>query len=122
MLDESWQFAFGNTSDPSKDFGAGTEHFDYFAKAKSIHNTGPYSSKFDVSDWKNVNTQHGVFNDIERSWKFYDERPYLCGLFYWTGFDYCGEPDPLSFLATGSHFGILDYCGFEKDEAYYFWV
>lgn len=61
----------------------------------------------------------GVVNVIERGWKFYAERPYLGGIFYWTGFDYRGEPNPLSFPATGSQFGILDYCGFEKDEAYY---
>jgi len=58
-------------------------------------------------------------NRIERGWKFYDERPWLAGLFYWTGFDYRGEPNPLSYPATGSEFGILDYCGFPKDEAFY---
>lgn len=61
----------------------------------------------------------GYVNRIERGWKFYDERPWLAGLFYWTGFDYRGEPNPLKFPATGSEFGLLDYCGFPKDEAYY---
>ncbi len=61
----------------------------------------------------------GTLNRIERGWKFYKERPWLAGLFYWTGFDYRGEPTPLNFPATGSQFGILDYCGFPKDEAYY---
>ncbi len=60
-----------------------------------------------------------TYNVIERGWKFYDERPWLGGVFYWTGFDYRGEPNPMSFPATGSQFGILDYCGFPKDEAYY---
>ena len=60
-----------------------------------------------------------LYNCIERGWKFYAERPYLAGVFYWTGFDYRGEPNPLSFPATGSEFGILDYCGFPKDEAFY---
>lgn len=60
-----------------------------------------------------------LYNAIERGWKFYDERPWLGGLFYWTGFDYRGEPNPMVFPATGSQFGILDYCGFPKDEAYY---
>ena len=67
-------------------------------------------------------SKHGpdsVYNCIERGWKFYDERPYLAGLFYWTGFDYRGEPNPMTFPATSSEFGILDYCGFPKDEAYY---
>lgn len=60
-----------------------------------------------------------TYNVIERGWKFYDERPWLGGVFYWTGFDYRGEPNPMKFPATGSQFGILDYCGFPKDEAYY---
>ncbi len=61
----------------------------------------------------------GTLNRIERGWKFYAERPWAAGLFYWTGFDYRGEPNPLSFPAHDSEFGILDYCGFPKDEAWY---
>ena len=67
-------------------------------------------------------SKHGpdsVYNCIERGWKFYAERDYLAGLFYWTGFDYRGEPNPMVFPATSSEFGILDYCGFPKDEAFY---
>ena len=66
--------------------------------------------------------KHGpdsLYNCIERGWKFYDERPWLAGIFYWTGFDYRGEPNPMVFPATSSEFGILDYCGFPKDEAFY---
>ena len=66
--------------------------------------------------------KHGpdsLYNCIERGWKFYAERDYLAGLFYWTGFDYRGEPNPMVFPATSSEFGILDYCGFPKDEAFY---
>ena len=58
-------------------------------------------------------------NVIERGWKFYAEHEWAAGLFYWTGFDYRGEPNPLSYPAVGSEFGILDYCGFPKDEAWY---
>jgi beta-galactosidase len=60
-----------------------------------------------------------LLNCIERGLQFYDARPWLAGLFYWTGFDYRGEPNPLKFPATGSEFGILDYCGFPKDEAFF---
>lgn len=56
---------------------------------------------------------------IERGWKFYDERPWLAGLFFWTGFDYKGEPNPLSWPAVSSEFGILDACGFPKDSYFY---
>lgn len=58
-------------------------------------------------------------NVIERGWKFYRDNAWAGGIFYWTGFDYRGEPNPMSWPATGSQFGILDYCGFPKDEAYY---
>ena len=64
-------------------------------------------------------THHHIENVIERGWQFYAERPWGAGLFYWTGFDYRGEPNPLSYPAHESEFGILDYCGFPKDEAYY---
>ena len=64
-------------------------------------------------------THHHVENVIERGWKFYAERPWAAGVFYWTGFDYRGEPNPLEYPAHESEFGILDYCGFPKDEAWY---
>lgn len=61
----------------------------------------------------------GEKNVIERGWKFYRDNAWAGGLFYWTGFDYRGEPNPMKWPATGSQFGILDYCGFLKDEAFY---
>lgn len=56
---------------------------------------------------------------IERGFKFYAERDWLCGLFFWTGFDYRGEPTPFSYPAIGSQFGLTDMCGFRKDAADY---
>lgn len=61
----------------------------------------------------------GVENVIERGWKFYAAHNWAAGIFYWTGFDYRGEPNPLSYPAAVSEFGLLDYCGFPKDEAWY---
>lgn len=60
-----------------------------------------------------------VENVIERGWRFYAEHPWAAGCFYWTGFDYRGEPNPLAYPAHDSEFGVLDYCGFWKDEAWY---
>lgn len=68
---------------------------------------------------RTVSGPDSIYNAIERGWKFYAERPWLGGLFYWTGFDYRGEPNPMAYPATGSQFGFLDYCGFPKDEAFY---
>ena len=58
-------------------------------------------------------------NVIERGWTFYRDNPWTGGVFFWTGFDYKGEPNPLHYPAVISEFGILDYCGFYKDEAWY---
>ena len=61
----------------------------------------------------------GEKNVIERGWKFYRDHSWAGGVFWWTGIDYRGEPNPMVWPATGSEFGILDYCCFPKDEAYY---
>ena len=53
-------------------------------------------------------------------WKFYDSRPFLSGGFAWTGFDYRGEPTPYSWPCVNSHFGIMDVCGFPKDNFHYY--
>lgn len=57
--------------------------------------------------------------NCEFGWRYYAARPWAAGLFYWTGFDYRGEPTPFGWPATGSQFGILDSCGFPKDSFYY---
>jgi len=56
----------------------------------------------------------------EHWWKYYAARPYLAGAFVWTGFDYRGEPTPYRWPCISSHFGILDTCGFPKDDFYYY--
>ena len=57
--------------------------------------------------------------NCEAGWKYYAARPFLAGLFYWTGFDYRGESTPFGYPAISSQFGILDTCGFPKDSFYY---
>jgi beta-galactosidase len=56
----------------------------------------------------------------EAMWKEVAEKPYLAGVFVWTGFDYRGEPIPYRWPCVGSHFGIMDSCGFPKDNYYYY--
>ena len=58
LLDKGWKFAFGHAADPKKDFGCGTEYFNYLTKASSIHNEGPYAQKFDDSAWQEVQLPH----------------------------------------------------------------
>lgn len=56
----------------------------------------------------------------ETSWKKFADSEYLSGIFLWTGMDYRGEPTPLGYPAVYSQFGIFDYCGFPKDNFYYY--
>ena len=56
----------------------------------------------------------------EAAWKKCAESGYVAGLFLWTGIDYRGEPTPLAYPSVYSHFGILDYCAFPKDNFYYY--
>lgn len=53
-------------------------------------------------------------------WGHYADRKFVAGLFIWTGFDYRGEPTPFHWPAISSQFGILDTCGFRKDNSYYY--
>jgi beta-galactosidase len=54
------------------------------------------------------------------TWRAVAERPFVAGSFVWTGFDYKGEPTPYNWPSINSHFGILDMCGFPKDNYYYY--
>jgi beta-galactosidase len=56
----------------------------------------------------------------EEGWKPIAERPFVAGTFVWTGFDYRGEPTPYAWPCISSHFGIMDTCGFPKDNFYYY--
>jgi beta-galactosidase len=56
----------------------------------------------------------------EQWWTFYAAREWLAGGFAWTGFDYRGEPTPYGWPSINSQFGIVDTCGFPKDNFYYY--
>ena len=57
----------------------------------------------------------------EEWWTIVADRPYIAGGFVWTGFDYRGEPTPYpQFPSVSSQFGILDTCGFQKDNYFYY--
>ena len=56
---------------------------------------------------------------IEQGWTPVAERPWMAGLFIWTGMDYRGEPTPFGWPAISSQFGMEDTTGLFKDTAYY---
>ncbi|MFO8002153.1 MAG: beta-galactosidase GalA [Marinilabilia sp.] len=59
------------------------------------------------------------FMSIQQGWKHYAERDYLAGMCIWTGFDYRGEPTPFQYPSVLSYFGMMDLCGFPKDNVWY---
>jgi beta-galactosidase len=61
-------------------------------------------------------SRHSSGRGIERGIQFCAERPFVAGLFFWTGFDYRGEAGWPQISYDG---GILDTCGFPKDTFYY---
>jgi len=69
---------------------------------------------------KKVNIPYWWCANAEEWWKFYDEREWLAGGFIWTGFDYRGEPSPFREISVNSHFGVMDVCGFPKNNYYYY--
>ncbi len=72
-----------------------------------------YVSAYDVNhpEWA---------HPAEAAWRPIVERPHMAGTFIWTGFDYKGEPTPYDWPCVNSHFGILDACGFPKDNFWYY--
>src|SRR5207247_10484635 len=72
-----------------------------------------YVSAYDVN-------RPGWGATAEAGWKPIAERPWMAGAFVWTGFDYKGEPTPYRWPCINSHFGIMDICGFPKDNFFYY--
>jgi beta-galactosidase len=56
----------------------------------------------------------------ETWWKLAAENKFWLGGFIWTGFDYRGEPTPFKWPNINSHFGVMDVCGFPKNNYYYY--
>ncbi|WP_231725901.1 beta-galactosidase GalA [Chthonomonas calidirosea] len=61
-----------------------------------------------------------AYNNAENTWKSVATHPFVAGGFVWTGFDYKGEPSPYGWPCVNSHFGLMDLCGFPKDDYYYY--
>ena len=66
-----------------------------------------------------------IGHTCEQTWTYFLKRPFVAGGFYWTGFDSRGEPAPFRWPCISSQFGLMDTCGFPKDNFHYFqawWV
>jgi len=76
------------------------------------------STKGYVDDYDHNKPGWGALT--EPWWKFFAAREWLAGAFVWTGFDYRGEPTPYKWPCINSHFGVMDVCGFPKNNFYYY--
>ncbi|MGG9971269.1 beta-galactosidase GalA [Ferruginibacter sp. SUN002] len=59
-------------------------------------------------------------SSAEQWWKPNADKDWFMGGFIWTGFDYRGEPTPYEWPNINSHFGVMDVCGFPKNNYYYY--
>ncbi|MEO7634792.1 MAG: beta-galactosidase GalA [Sphingomicrobium sp.] len=88
----------------------------------TVATRGEYSNDPARHFLRAYDTEHPWWSSTaEEWWTIVADRPYLAGGFVWTGFDYRGEPTPYAaFPSVSSQFGILDTCGFPKDNYYYY--
>jgi beta-galactosidase len=89
--------------------------------ASTVATRGSYQTD-KLRNWVSAyDANHPAWAELaEEWWKFYAARQWLCGGFAWTGFDYRGEPTPYGWPSINSQFGIVDMCGFPKDNFYYY--
>ncbi len=89
--------------------------------ASTVSTRGIYQTD-KLRNWVSAyDLNHTSWSELaEEWWKFYATREWLAGGFAWTGFDYRGEPTPYGWPSINSQFGIIDMCGFPKDNFYYY--
>ncbi|MGH7953508.1 MAG: DUF4982 domain-containing protein, partial [Limisphaerales bacterium] len=102
-----------------------------YNKYDAIHRRHPNKPMFGSED-TNFKTTRGEYVDdradgmcscynlSEKGWLPVVTRPFMCGSFTWTGFDYKGEPNPYGWPDVSNNTGLMDLCGFPKDKYYYF--
>ena len=89
--------------------------------ASTVSTRGIYSTDKLRNQVSAYDLNHTDWSELaEEWWKFYAAREWLSGGFAWTGFDYRGEPTPYGWPSISSQFGIVDMCGFPKDNFYYY--
>jgi beta-galactosidase len=83
---------------------------------RGVYQTDPLRNTLSAYD-----VNHTAWSELaEEWWTFYGTRDWLAGGFAWTGFDYRGEPTPYGWPSINSQFGIVDMCGFPKDDFFYY--
>ena len=88
----------------------------------TVSTRGAYANDAAKHVVRAYDTEHPWWaSTAEEWWTIAATRPDIAGGFIWTGFDYRGEPTPYAeFPSISSYFGVLDTCGFPKDNYYYY--
>ena len=97
----------------------------------AIHRRHPDKAMFGSEDTNDKTTRGEYVNDptngmcscynlSDKGWQAVVNRPFMCGSYTWTGFDYKGEPNPYGWPDVSNNTGLLDCCGFPKDKCFYF--
>ena len=134
-------FAFDNSWDAGAAKVVDVVGFNYRTdKIEAFHQRFPAVPTMGTETGSTVSTRGAYVNDAaahvvraydtehpwwastaEAWWSIAATRPYIAGGFIWTGFDYRGEPTPFAqFPSISSYFGVLDTCGFPKDNYHYY--
>jgi beta-galactosidase len=132
-LDNSWDKGVGKVVDVVG-FNYRTDRIEAFHAAhpdipvygsetgSTVSTRGAYANDAAAHVVRAYDTEHPWWASTAESWwTIAATRPYIAGGFIWTGFDYRGEPTPYAqFPSISSYFGVLDTCGFPKDNFHYY--
>ena len=122
-LDPTRPVTVATSSGPNVVWGVDVAGFNYMKQNNlaAFHDSFPDRWAVMTEETTGCGTRGvATYNDaIEQGWKNVLANDWIRGIFYWTGFDYKGEPNPAQWPSVSSLFGVLDLCGFPKDEAYY---
>lgn len=90
-------------------------------EASTLTTRGIYKTDTARDYHTSYDSDHPGWGATAQEWlRFVDARPYIAGGFVWTGFDYGGEALGYYWPGIASNFGVLDYCGYPKDAAWYY--
>lgn len=122
-LDSTRPVTVATSSGPNVVWGVDVAGFNYMKQNNlaAFHNSFPECLAVMTEETTGCGTRGiSTYNDaIEYGWQNVLDNDWIRGIFYWTGFDYKGEPNPAQWPSVSSLFGVLDLCGFPKDEAYF---
>lgn len=132
-MDNSWDKGVGTVVD-TIGFNYRTDKIEGFHRQKphipvygsetgsTVATRGEYANDAARQIVRAYDTEHPWWaSTAEEWWTIVATQPYIAGGFIWTGFDYRGEPTPYpQFPSVSSYFGVLDTCGFPKDNYFYY--